>query len=658
MPFNQEKIDRDLRENDSTSSEFQKEVVSFCMAYVKNSADEMARLYDNWDSNDAIYRGYRALDRDDKKSVKDGEPPKIIVPITYAQTQTALSFIFSTFAQKPAFFELVARGPEDVSKREALETDLDYQCQYQKMMLKLYLYLLDNFKYGFGVMKVDWTEKYCKMRVGKKEPVMDMMSMLAKMFGQPAEEKFQIVERIEDVLEYQGNRLANVSPYSFYPDPSVTIANFQDGKFVAHDEETSRQAVVNEEGQLYHGTGKIPETIASEDMRERKRRTGAAFKSEGGGAVAPGAGTGSNKPSVVVKTEVVFTMSEKDASRLFKFDLGENDYPVKWVAVIGNDKKLIQLKPTGYLHNMYNYALSEFSPDNNTFYNPGLSDTIYELQHIITFFLNSHIVNVKKIIQNRFIGDDSKVHREDIENNAAFIRLKQSGLPIDKIVQQLQVSDVTRQHVADMDVLMKLVQVVTGINENALGQYATGRRSATEARSVSAGSAARLKMHGQLFWLQGLEPLGRQMLSNTRQGRSKNVYDMIVGSLAAKAPFEQVILADPASLAGGYDFAMYDATLPSDKSFQANVLQELFTVLISNPNAMQLLNKSPIPLLEHIASLYGIKNMSDFNLTPEQALPPLESKVVPDAQVREQAAAGQVAPVSSSEDMLASLAQS
>ena len=654
MPYNQEKVDRDLRERDSESSEFQKKVVDLCLQYVKASSNEMSKYYSDWDNNDYIYRGYRSLDKDDKDSIKEGTPPKIIVPITYAQTQTALSFIFSTFTQRRVLFELLASGPEDETFKLALEQDVDYQMTNQKALLKLYLYLLDHCKYGFGVMKIDWHEKYMEMRTSKQIQKTDVLGMLGSLFGKPAQPQFETVEAVQEVLEYQGCRLTNITPYSFYPDPSVTLANFQDGKFVAHDVETSLTAVQEGEGNEFHGTDKIPKTISSEDMKGRSRRTGSAFTSSNGSDGLVGNASG-NSPKTCVKLEVTFVMSEKEATEEFDFDCGTGTKPIKWIAVIGNDKKLIQFKPAGYLHNKFNYCLSEYSPDNNSFYNPGLSDTIYELQNLITFFLNSHVVNVKKIIQNRFVGDESKIFKEDITSNAAFIRLKQSGLPIDRIIQQLQVSDVTRQHVGDMDTLVKLVQVVTGINENALGQYSQGRRSATEARSVNAGAAARLKMFSQLMWLQGLEPAGRQILSNTRQGRTKEVYEQIVGAMALKAPFEQTILANPDRIAGGYDFVPYDATLPSDKGFQAGVFQELFTVMLQNPDAMQLLNKSPIKLLNHIAELYGIKNMQDFDLTPEKSLPPLESSVQPNQNVGEQIAAGQVAPVPTADSLIASL---
>ena len=661
--MDQEKINNDLAENDSNSSPFQKKVVDMCNRFVKLSAEQMSRFHDGWDNNDFIYRGYKLFDKDDKDAVKDGEPPKIIVPITYAQTQTAISFILSTFSQRDMFYQLTGSGPEDCHKVQALETDLNYQMVRQKHLFKLYCYLLDTFKYGFGVMQAQWGTDYAKMRISKKTESYGALGGMMKMFGAKATPKVSYTEELGDVLMYEGNKLENISPFTFYPDPSVVLSQFQTGKFVAHDIETSRTAVIKKEGETYFGTSKIPVTIPPDELKDRKRRTGRLFGDKvGDRSVVPGPGEGSQRVDAIVLTEVMVELIPRKATEDFGIDVGSEDVPMKYLAVIGNDRKLIRFEPAGYLHNEFNYCMSEYSPDHNTFYNPGLSDTIYELQNIITFFLNSHIVNVRKIIQNRFVADPSKIEMSDFHNNATVIRLKQAGLPIDRILKQLDVHDVTSQHVSDMDTLVKLVQVVTGINENALGQYAGGRRSATEARSVNAGAAARLKMHAQLIWQQGLEPLGRQILSNTRQGRTQKVYDMIVGALNAKAPFADTILADPESLAGGYDFLPYDATLPSDRQQQAGIFQELLTAIISNPMAAQALNLSPVKLLDHIAELYNIRNMGDFALNPQQnGLPmPPEMQVMPDQQVGNMVADGKLQPMQQDPmggDILKALAQ-
>ncbi len=632
--FTQEKINRDLQETDSTGSEFQKKVVEMVRGYMKTSADRMSRLHTSWDNNSLIYRGYRVPDKDDADAVKDGEPPKIIVPITYAQVQTALAFIIATFSQRDNVFDLRGIGPEDEKNVFAMNTDLQYQQNDQKFMLKLYFWLLDALKQGFGVMQVQWEERYTEMRVARQETSFTIPGMIGSIFGRKPEMK--TVEAFEDVLAYQGNKLTNISPYAFYPDPAVSIANFQEGKFVGTEIEVAIQTLQAEEGKMYFGVDKIPNSMSKDLLEQRPRRVKGPFGTDE--TSKPPLGKESQSSARILLTMQV-TASEKEMSEKLEVDLGNSTKQVKWIIALGNDQKVIRFERCSYLHNRYNYEVIEYSPDHDAFYNSGLADTIAELQNLTTFLLNSHVVNIRKIIANRFITDPTKVEMEDIKAGSIYIRTKGAVPDVNRVIQQLQASDITKNNVNDMSGIMALIQVVTGISENALGQYASGRRSATEARNVNAGSAARLKMHAGLMWQQGILPVGQQMLANTRQWRTKEVYDQIVGTKAMETPFEQVILADPSRIAGGYDFMPYDATLPTDRQFQAGVLQELFTVLVSNPNSIQLLNKDPMKLMNYIAQLYNIRNLRDFDLSALPTQAP-QTQIVPDDQAALAAQAG------------------
>lgn len=636
--MDQEAINRDLREKDANSSIMQKKILDKARALLKASSDHMSTYYNLWDSNDDIYRGYRVKDRNDQEAKEKGEPSKIIVPITFAQVQTAISFILSSFQQRARFFELRGMGPEDEHKCFALEADLDYQLNRNKSYLLFYNWMLDSFKCGFGVTKCDWAVDKMKVRAKKTVPVGGPMAMFAQMFGQPVQSK--TIETVEEVVAYEGNRLRNVTPWAFLPDPSVPLARFQEGQFCGDEEEVSLDYLKRQEGNQYFGTDKIPDRWSHEIYSSRKRRAGVNRK-------PVTAEVGKADVRQVVRSELQMSLVPKKWSEESGIDFGAEDYPVKFLVVIANDQKVIRFERCNFLHDCFTYNLMEYTPDHNSFFNQGLCDTVYELQNLITFFLNSHVINVRKIIQNRFIGDPSKIEMDDVKNNASFIRTKGTQVnSLDRIIKQLDVVDVTQRHVDDMGVLSELVQLVTGVNENALGQYSGGRRSATEARNVNAGAAARLKTHATLFWIQGIEPLGRMMVSNTRQGRSKEIYEQIVGSLAQKAPFEDVILADTSKLAGGFDFVQYDATLPSDRQQQANMLRDLFGILVQNPETIQLLNKNPVKLLDHIAELYNIKNLGDFDALPPGGLsqPPV-AQITPDEIAKQVAQSGQGSPV-------------
>jgi hypothetical protein len=649
--MNQEEFNKHLADNET--SETQGKIVNMVIQSMKESGGAMSEYHDSWEQADRIYRGYRQLDKQDGEAISKNQPPKVIIPVSYALTQTALSFLMTTFFTDERLFKLLGRGPEDQRVKEAYELDINFQLSKEKAYLKIYLWLQDAFKYGIGITEDCWETQTQKMRTQKveiKEP-----GMVATLLGRgPTQE---MVETVADVVTFEGTKLKNISPFNFYPDPSVPVSQFQEGAFCACEDETSKAEMAMGEGSLYFGTEHIPQIIPSSIFNQRSHRVGmhSVFKNTGGGLPED-----KKMEGAVIKIRYEFVSTPREILKTYDLDVGnayDKDSPFKMVAVIANDQKLVKFEPLGYLHNKFGFNVIEYSPDHNSFINPGLSDTIYNLQDIMTWFLNSHVQNVRKAIRNRFIGDPERIHVSDLTSGKEFIRTKaMSGRSITDAIYSLDVNDVTRGHVGDLQVLNSLIQIVTGINENALGQYTTGRRSATEARSVSSAASARLKMHGMIAWTQGLEPLAQKVIANTNQLRSKEYYEKMLGEDSEKYPYEKTIVADPMVIANGFNFLPYEGSLPNDKEREAQHFTNLVEAILRNPRDMvALTNTNLSKVLEHIFSLYGVKNFKDYQLNPQQLNQSLQATVVPDAALAEMEQRQQVAPVQMPGDLASAL---
>lgn len=614
--MDQEKINKLLTQEEP--SEFETKLKTELMDYIRSSSDKMSEYWPIWERAQDNYRGYKPKDKEDEKSAAKGEPTKILIPVTFAQIQTATAFIYSTFAQRDKFFELKGTGAEDVKISDALEHDLNYQVNKTKLLSKLFLFILDTLKFGIGVLKLSWEEQKCFMRVGKRVEQLSLLDGIGKLFGKPANPTISFEEVVEEVLKYEGNVVTNISPFCFYPDPALPVARFQDGAFVANEELVNKDKLRSGEGKIYFGTKHIQPLKKDSPLDERKRW----HNSEPSGDTASTSASKIDRNSVIY-TEIQFSITPKDWTEKFDLDFGDEDYPVKHIAVIANDQKIIRFERLNYLHGEFTYVVAEYMPDINEHVSFGLSDAINELQNMLTWFFNSHVANVKKVIRNQVVADPSKIHTEDLINGETVIRVKSGpGTKIDESFKQLQVSDATAGHVKDAESIFSTIQTVTGVNDNALGNYSSGRRSAYEARQVNAGAAMRLKMHASLIWSNAIEPLGQQLLANTRQSRTKATYEQIVGPVKAlNAPFEETILADPERIAGGYDFLPYDGTLPSEKNSQAQILNELLTQVLANPMNAQVLGIDAKKLLSRISELTGIKDLDNVMMAPTPLAP-------------------------------------
>jgi hypothetical protein len=242
---------------------------------------------------------------------------------------------------------------------------------------------------------------------------------------------------------------------------------------------------------------------------------------------------------------------------------------------------------------------------------------------------------VRAVLNNQFIFDPSRVVVKDVENPAPgkAIRLKPAayGQDVRGVLAQLQVGDVTRSHLNDMQVFEQIVQRVLGVNDNVMGMVNTGgRKTATEVRSSTSFSVNRLKTTCEWFSAAGFAPLTQKLIQSSQQ-----LYDLerkmrIVGDIGMMSP--QFAMVTPDSIAGFYDYEPVDGTLPVDRFAQANLWQMLLGQTRNFPQLMQGLDI--VKLFGWVANLAGLKNFNQFRL-----------QVVPDAQLAQQAQAGNVVPL-------------
>lgn len=599
------------------NSPFHDSILQHTKDLVEMSRRKMCNYYVKWDQYDEVYRGIKQEDKQDAAAKNRKEPTKMVVPTAHSQIQTFIAFAYAMLTQKEYFYELLGLSPEDSNAARFAEAAMQRDLDHNKFYPKLYQFLLDAARFGVAVYKTSWVEE--TQFVDEDVPAKTLSFL-----GMNMTVRSRKTNRVEKV-KYQGNKIVNISPYRFFPDPRMPISRFQEGEFVASEDEYSYVDLkqMEQEG-LVVGVDDIPNmnTQANPDRRNNSRLFNVEFAQSDAKAMPPGQSKGC---FMITEAQVKIVPSKFELSNGKK--LGDEEYPVKYLVWYANDQKVIRCEPLNYLHDEFTYSVGEFTPDMNRFLNDGLSSIIDSLQDVISWMINSHITSVRKVISNFLIVDPDSVEMSDIKERRPIIRLKagaaRSG--IDRWIKQLQVNDVTQGHVSDADVLQKLVQLTTGINDNLLGQFHTGRRSATEARNVGSSAASRLKMIVSNIYFSALEPLGRQMLSNLRDGLTEQTFVRMFGTDADPMSYMVLKRVNRQNLVGDYDFQTFDGTLPSEKSYMAETLQEVLVALLSNPNAIPLLGFDPKALMMEILRLKGIRHPQRFSLAnPQLAMQALQ----------------------------------
>lgn len=585
----------------SEPSKFHKAILEHVKERISMSRGFMAGNYDRWDQCDLVFQGKIRPPEGDRESREKGEPIQAVVPTTFAQVMTFVSFGFLLYSQNNRQFELKATGEEDYQYKEDVELIIERDLRKSTWSGTLFQYFLDIGKFGMGILEGSWVETYQNISFRRDQTNDD--------FG--ATTTTETVQN-KRVLKFQGNKVRNISPYKFFPDIRMPFSRMQEGEFVGVEEEYSKTELKRLESNGEIAGVQYIKNFSETEWTERSKNTNISF-------YKPSNKT--NDSDVVIVTKVQIEIVPKDFELDDKKPLGSENYPIKYHVWYANDNRVIRCEPMDQLHNMFTYFVGEYVPDMHHIVNVSMADMIDRMQQIITAFINLHIKAVKRVISNRLVVDPAGVDLDSLKSDDPYILLKRgkSQTGAERWVHQLAVSDTTGNHMNDADRIMGLVQLVTGANDNAMGQYNNGRRSATEARAVTSGAASRMKTQFTVIWDSSVAKLGEMMLANSRQSLGMESFQRVVG----KADPTQPQLMDerykrfqgtPEDIVGADDFFIFDTTLQSEKGYIAQSLQELMVAIIGNPQAAVMLDLDPKALLDEIQTLRGNGPMTRFSL--------------------------------------------
>lgn len=587
----EKRISDELEEKQLTK--FHQDLLSKCLDLVKSSRSKMAERYTSWDRQHEIYLSRQPIDKQDRQNIDQGIPAKMIVPLTFAQVQTFVSFCFLLFGQNKRFFELESTGEEDHIINDATELVIDGDLKANKWPLLLYQFLTDVSKFGLGVFRTSWCVEKCDVPVEKPKQIN------ANVTAQQTSD--------EEVVSFEGNRIRNISPYQFYPDHRLPVRDFQRGEYCASIEEYTKSELQSlERDSQIVGLEHVSKLSIAHDYGLDKVRFA---------AIDPR----NPQDGLYAITPIQLRLVPDDWKLANgRGKLGESKRPRLYNVWIANDERIIKLEPLGSFHNDFTYSAHELLPDIHEKLNLGLAELIDVLQSVVGWFINSRIQSVSRTIDNWLVADPSGIDLATIENRSRVILLKKAAarLGVERFVKQLTVQDNTTGHITDANMLMQLLQTVTGVNENAMGQYNSGRRSATEARAVISGASARMRMLAELIWTGGIAPVGRQIMLNSRQSMSQETFVRRVG--LGKADQFQFFHLAPRDLVANYDHFIMNGTLPSEKSFLAQSLQELLGIILQSPDAALMFNLDPNKLIREIYELRGIAGLGRFGFSPEE----------------------------------------
>lgn len=570
---------------------------------------EQGKHHDRWRKAEDQVLAYvpenEADSRRRRKRENLGQPnyTTIQIPYTFAQLMAVHTYWTSVFFARNPIHQFFGYHGEGEMQIQAVEALIAYQVEVGRMLAPYYLWLYDSGKYGVGWLGQYWDEEI--IQYGAVQEVED-----------PAKPGETVLARGSmQTKGYCGNKVYNVSPFDAFPDPRVTVGNFQKGEFFGIRKRIAWNDILRRRSLGYYTNFKELEkrSASSEIMTENALGSPRIERPQANYFIEDDA----KHPAVVEAYEVYVDLIPNE------WKLGNSGYPEKWVFTMTTDHTLIfGTQPLGLIHGQFPVDVLEPETEAYGTYNRGIPETIEPIQNTMDWLWNSHAYNVRASLNMGIIVDPSKLVLRDIRRGGPGfmwrMRPEAYGLPIDTFFKQVAMQDVTQNNLNDLNLMFSIGERVFGINDQILGMLAAGgRKTATEVRTSTGFGTNRLKTTAEYMSATGFSSHSAKLVSSSQQHYDEVQKLRIVGDLAGMA-MPGFLSVSPEDIAGRFGFMPVDGTLPVDRFAQVTLWKEIIPQLASIPQIFMQYDLAKI--FVWVAQLAGIKNLARFKITPDAAL--------------------------------------
>ena len=603
----------DLKPGSKVHEKIKTEVLS----RARESHELVSNRFASWNEIERVLTAYIDLSESEKdvKTADKRKPVSIVFPYSYVIVETLLTYLIMAFLTDP-IIKYEGTSPEDTIGAIMLEKVIQKQCIAFKVGLALHTFLRDSIVYGLGIGAPVWERK-------------------TGVVHKPNE--YGGGGSTEESVKFEGNKLNNVDPYLYLPDPKVPSHRVQDGEYVGWIDPTTRMALLRKEKRSNNDIFNVRyladmqlrrSSIFSSGESERNKKTGVdCYRT---------LTTGIHNPVDVIYMYVDLIPKE--------WELSTEEYPEKWLFGLANDEIVIQTKKLGLSHGMYPIVTASPDFDGYSILPLARTEVIYGMQELLDFQINSHTANTRKAVNDMFVVDPFLVNIEDLKepNEGKIIRLRRPawGKGVKDAVQQLAVNDITRANITDATFVIQWMQKIGGTDESLMGALRQGgpeRLTGQEFQGTRAGAISRLERVAKVISMQAMYDLGYMFASHTQQLMENETYVKIAGRWQTElmemfGGDVSKLRISPYDIMVDYDIEINDGSVPSGPS---QMWIRMYDILSKNPALASKFDM--VRVFEYIAHIMGAKNIQDFRINP---------KLMPDEKVNSEVKRGNVVPLS------------
>lgn len=613
------------------SSDLHKKIRNKIWNRAQSSRMEISKRFDTWREIDRTMTAYIPL-KDKEKKLKKKDPNKpvsIVFPYSYAVLESLLTYLTRAYFQDP-IFQYEGHDSKDILGAMLLEEVIKMHCIKNKVSLAIHTILRDSLCYGVGIGIPEWTRHY------GKRPIKSEVSTISEL---GRETTGQIVN-VQSLL-FEGNSLTNIDPYMWLPDPTVSSTDIQKGEFVGWIERDNYMNILSEENQpdsrvfnakyLKHCKEKRSTLALDNSDREKRYGKGTSSTSKARDVTNP-----------VDRIKMYINIIPKD------WELSPSEYPEKWYFELSSDDIITSCYKADHNHGMYPMGVASPEFDGYSITPISRMEVMYGMQTTLNFLFNSHVENLRKSINDMFVVDPFLVNINDLKDPepGKLIRLQAPawGRGVDKVVQQLQVNDITRANIADGSYITQQMDRISGADQSMQGQLRQGgpeRLTSSEFQGTRGSAMSRLQRMAMIISTQFMQDMATMFAVHTQQYMSQDTFVKIAGNNAenlkqylgekrrAKVALDDLII--------DYDVIPRDGSIPGGGFSDTWI--ELFKIIGTSEQLTQQFDV--VKIFSFIAHEMGAKNVEQF----KRNINNIQQQTMPDDQLQQQVKQGNMVPV-------------
>lgn len=603
--------------------------------------------YDDWDKVDKHCRLYIDLEAEARRGDKSYIPGKkeypyarsIALPLTYHILMTRVATLHSMLTAPDPFVHLESLDSDGWIKARMMEARLATDARHTNNDIQVWQMLYDNERYGMCGWKLGFEEGYESKSAAEHfgDPIMAFLN------GYGPDDPV-------DTIAWQGNRWYAVDPRYMIMDPSLPAAQAHRGEYIGDWDYINwldlNKARLDESNGPYFNVDEARE-ISKRDFRRRNSdgrwQDGQyQYKSKEDYPTL-------EKATIQVRLiPAEYNLSSSTGTEIWHFEV-INEH------IIVRAHKLEQGEKDSFT-----YYFGQGDYDAHSPFVPGMGQNLIGFQLASNWFVNSHITNARKSVNDQLIYNDDLISKVDLANPSAMrhIRLTREGkkaqlrgMRISEMYGQLAMTDITVQNLESVKSFVMEAQRMAATPDTMQGMPLPTKRTLGEIDTVNNSATMRIGITGQMLDTQVIRPCMMGAVRNLQKYLQLEEYVLTSGRLVEQLA-GQGITIKPEMLQGSFEYVVRTPTMAKDPARQMQTWASIMQILSTAP---QLLNPmpdgkalNPHAIFNELVKSAGVDYFDQFYFQTQPAPPPVvagSTQVRPDEAIQQGVQAGNLVPV-------------